>query len=146
MLPTSVAAIVSATVSGRRAEIRGKLLVGTMSLIAASGILLTLRSDSPIWVLIAAGVLAGLPQGMNTLANQNALFRQADASRMGTASGLLRTFQYLGAMLSSAAVAVVFQHGAHTGGLHDLAVLMIVCGVLLLVAVLADRSLSVKKQ
>jgi sugar phosphate permease len=65
---------------------------------------------------------------------------------MGTASGLLRTFQYLGAMLSSAAVAVVFQHGAHTGGLHDLAVLMIVCGVLLLVAVLADRSLSVKKQ
>jgi MFS family permease len=146
VLPVSLAAIVSATVSGRRAEIRGKLVVGTVSLIAASGLLLTLDSTSAIWVLIATGLLSGLSQGMNGLANQNALFRQADASRMGTASGLLRTFQYLGAMLSSAAVAVFFRHGAHTGGLHDLAVLMIVCGALLLVAVLADRSLSLKRQ
>ena len=79
---------------------------------------------------------------MNSLANQNALFRQADAARMGTASGLLRTFQYLGAILSSAAVAIVFRNGASSGGLHDLAVVMIGCGVLLLGVVLADRSLS----
>jgi predicted MFS family arabinose efflux permease len=143
ILPVSLAAITSATLSGRRPEIRGKLLAGTVSLLAASAVLLTLDPHSPIWVLVVVGVLAGLPQGTNTLANQNVLFRQADARRMGTASGLLRTFQYIGAMLSSATVAAVFRTGAHTGGLHDLALVMIGCGLLLLVAVLADRSLSI---
>ena len=145
ILPVSLAAITSATLSGRRAGVRGKLVVGTLSLLAASAILLVLGAHSPIWLLLVVGVLAGLPQGMNTLANQNALFRQADARRMGTASGLLRSFQYLGAMLSSATVAVVFRTGAHTGGLHHLAVVMIGCGLLLLVAVLVDRSLSVRE-
>jgi sugar phosphate permease len=83
---------------------------------------------------------------LNGLANQNALFRQADLARMGTASGLLRTFQYLGAILSSAAVAVVFRTGASSGGLHQLAVVMIGCGAVLLAVVIADRSLTRRTQ
>lgn len=142
VLPTSLTAIVVAWFTGRRNGIRSKLVLGTMSMIAASASLLALNAESAIWALIAVGLLAGATQGMNGLANQNALFRQADAARMGTASGLLRTFQYLGAILSSAAVAIVFHHGASSGGLHDLAVLMIGCGTLLLAVVLADRSLS----
>lgn len=142
VLPTSLTAIIVAWFTGRRNGIRGKLLAGTTSMIAASAGLLVLNSGSAIWTLITVGLLAGATQGMNGLANQNALFRQADAARMGTASGLLRTFQYLGAILSSAAVAIVFHHGASSSGLHDLAVVMIGCGALLLAVVLADRSLS----
>ena len=142
VLPTSLTAIVVAWFTGRRKGIRNKLVVGTVSIIAASSALLALNSGTALWVLIGVGLLAGTTQGMNSLANQNALFRQADAARMGTASGLLRTFQYLGAILSSAAVAIVFRNGASSGGLHDLAVVMIGCGVLLLGVVLADRSLS----
>ncbi|WP_194923822.1 MFS transporter [Catenulispora pinisilvae] len=144
VLPTSLTAIVVAWFSGRRSGIRSKLIVGTASIIAASGGLLILNRASAIWVLLAVGLLAGATQGMNGLANQNALFRQADAARMGTAAGLLRTFQYLGAILSSAAVAIVFRTGASSGGLHELAVVMIGCGVLLLAVVLADRSLSLR--
>jgi MFS family permease len=129
VLPVSLSAITSATITGRRPGIRGKLVGGSLSLIAASALLLALDPASPIWLLLVVGVLAGLPQGVNTLANQNALFRQADARTMGTASGLLRTFQYLGAMLSSATVAAVFRTGAHTGGLHNLALVMIGCGL-----------------
>ena len=87
-------------------------------------------------------MLAGIPQGINTLANQNALFRRRPVPDGTRRSGLLRTFQYLGAILSSAAIAIVFKTGAHTSGLHQLALLMLVCGGLLLIAVLADRSLS----
>jgi MFS family permease len=144
VLPTSATAIVVAWFTGRRNGIRSKLIVGTASMIAASAGLLALNRGTAIWVLIAVGLLAGTTQGMNGLANQNALFRQADAARMGTASGLLRTFQYLGAMLSSAAVAIVFRSGASSGGLHDLAVVMIGCGALLLAVILADRSLSLR--
>ena len=144
VLPTSLTAIVVAWFTGRRNGIRSKLVVGTASMIAASASLLALNRGSAIWALIAVGLLAGATQGMNGLANQNALFRQADAARMGTASGLLRTFQYLGAILSSAAVAIVFRSGASSSGLHDLAVVMIGCGALLLTVILADRSLSLR--
>lgn len=144
VLPTSLTAIVVAWFTGRRSGIRSKLCVGTVSIIAASAALLALNRGTAIWVLIGVGLLAGATQGMNGLANQNALFRQADAARMGTASGLLRTFQYLGAILSSAAVAIVFRTGASSRGLHDLAVIMIGCGVLLLAVVLADRSPSLR--
>lgn len=144
VLPTSLTAIVVAWFTGRRNGIRSKLFVGTMSTVAASAALLALNRGTAIWVLIGVGLLAGTTQGMNGLANQNALFRQADAARMGTASGLLRTFQYLGAILSSAAVAIVFRAGASSHGLHDLAVVMIGCGMLLLAVVLADRSLSLR--
>jgi MFS family permease len=142
VLPTSLTAIVVAWFSGRRSGIRSKLLIGTASMLAASAALMGLNRGTAIWVLLGVGLLAGATQGMNGLANQNALFRQADAARMGTASGLLRTFQYLGAILSSAAVAIVFRTGASSGGLHDLAVVMVGCGVLLLAVILADRSLS----
>ena len=145
VLPTSLTAIVVAWFTGRRNGIRSKLFAGTLSMIAASAALLALNRETAIWVLIAVGLLAGATQGMNGLANQNALFRQADAARMGTASGLLRTFQYLGAILSSAAVAIVFRTGASSGGLHELAVIMIACGALLLAVVLADRSLSLRR-
>ena len=144
VLPTSLTAIVVAWLTGRRNGIRSKLFVGTTSMIAASSALLALNRGTAIWILIAVGLLAGTTQGLNSLANQNALFRQADAARMGTASGLLRTFQYLGAILSSAAVAIVFHTSASSGGLHTLAVVMIGCGLLLLAVVLADRSQSLR--
>lgn len=142
VLPTSLTAIVVAWFTGRRNGIRSKLVAGTTSMLAASAGLLALNGGSAIWALIVVGLLAGATQGMNGLANQNALFRQADATRMGTASGLLRTFQYLGAIVSSAAVAIAFHNGASSGGLHGLAIVMIGCGTLLLAVILADRSLS----
>ncbi|MDH6144870.1 MFS family permease [Kitasatospora sp. GP30] len=141
MLPGSAVAIVAGILSGRRPELRGKLVLGGAVMIAACGLLTVLRSDTPIPLLVAAGVLIGIPQGTIGLANQNALYHQADAERMGTAAGLLRTFMYLGAMLASAAVAASFRHGADTPGLHELALFMLPCAALLLVVSLLDRSL-----
>ena len=53
----------------------------------------------------------------------------------------VRTFAYLGAMVSSAATGGFFKHSADPAGPHDLAVFLIVVATLLLVVVLADRSL-----
>jgi len=141
MLPLSLSAIGVATLTGRRKEIRGKLVVGSSVAAVAAAMLTLLRSGSPIWMLIVVAVLSGLPQGLNGLANQNALYRQAPAERMGTASGLLRTFQYGGAMIASAAIAGVFPHRATTHGLHLLALAMLVCTGLLLAITLLDPSL-----
>ena len=69
-----------------------------------------------------------------------AVYFQADPDRMGASAGLLRTFAYLGAMVSAAATGAFFRRGADTAGLHELAVFLIVVAGLLLVVVLADRS------
>ena len=141
VLPMSAVAILTATIAGRRREIRGKLVVGGIVLVAACAALTIVGSHTAVWLLVAVGVLTGVPQGLNGLANQNALYRQADPDSMGTAAGLLRTFMYLGAMVSSAAVAVTFPDGALTGGLHQLAGFMLACAVVLVAVTLVDRSL-----
>ncbi|MBM2623181.1 MFS transporter [Actinoplanes sp. LDG1-06] len=142
LLPMSLLAIGVSTYTGRREGFRAKLLVGAGGQLAVSVLMLRLDAGSPVWILIALSALCSLPQGLNSLANQNAVYYQADPARIGASSGLLRTFSYLGAMVSSAATGVFFAHGADTAGLHSLAVFLIVIASLLLVMVAADRSLS----
>ncbi|MGE7438123.1 MFS transporter [Kitasatospora sp. NPDC001175] len=141
LLPLSLSALLVSGATGRRSEIRGKLVAGGLFQIAACAALLLVDSGSSLWLLVAVGVLMGIPQGLNGLANQNALYHQADPARIGSAAGLLRTFMYLGAMTASAATAAFFGEGARTGGLHRLALFMLAGAVLLLAVTLLDRSL-----
>jgi hypothetical protein len=142
LLPMFVVAIAVTTVFGRREQVRGKLLVGAgLQVVACLGLLL-LRDDSPLWVVGAVVVVVGVPQGLLGLANQNALYRQAEPDRLGSSAGLLRTFMYLGAMLASAANAAAFPEHADTAGLHGLAVVLTVVAVLLLAMSVLDRSLG----
>ncbi len=142
LLPLFLTAIVVSSTTGRRRGIRGKLLVGAAAQVAACSALLLVDSGTAIWVLLAFALLAGIPQGLIGLALQNAVYRQADPERMGSSAGLLRTFTYLGAMVSSAAGGAFFQHRADTGGLHELAGFMLGSAVLFLLVSLFDRSLG----
>ncbi|MCY1140087.1 MFS transporter [Actinoplanes sp. Pm04-4] len=142
LLPMSLLAIVVSTFSGRRPGFRAKLLVGAGGQLVVSALMLLLNGSSPLWLPILLSVLCSLPQGLNSLANQNAVYFQADPVRIGASAGLLRTFTYLGAMVSSAATGIFFADGAGTAGLHGLAVFLIVVASLLLVMVVADRSLT----
>jgi sugar phosphate permease len=141
LLPLSLSGLLVSGVTGRRESVRGKLVVGSLVQTAGCTALLTMNSGSAIWLLAGVGALMGVPQGLNGLANQTALYRQADPARMGSAAGLLRTFTYLGAMAASAADAAFFAHGADTDGLHHLALFMLAGAVLLLAVTLIDRSL-----
>ena len=87
-------------------------------------------------------MIVGVPQGVNSLANQNAVHHQAEPETIGSSAGLPRTFTYLGAIVAAAANAAVFTAGADTAGLHQLAVFILAVAALLLAASLADRSLS----
>ncbi|MEU6392408.1 MFS transporter [Streptomyces sp. NPDC046939] len=142
LLPMSLAAIAVTALTGRHARVRGKLVVGAVVQLLGCLALLLLDSGTAIWFLVVLGVVFGIPQGLNGLANQNALYAQADPARMGSASGLLRTFTYLGALLASAANAVFFRSGATSAGLHGMAWLLIAVAALFLIACVADRSLS----
>ncbi|MGP9022650.1 MFS transporter [Streptomyces sp. BR1] len=140
-LPLSLSAVLVSGITGRRPWLRGKLVVGSVFQVAGSALLLLLGSGSAVWLLIAVGAVMGVPQGLIGLANQNALYHQADPARIGSAAGLLRTFMYLGALIASSANAAFFKHGADTRGLHDLALFMAAVSVLLAAATLLDPCL-----
>lgn len=140
-IPMFVIAIVISVTTGRRAGVRGKLLLGAIGQIVACLLMLTLSADSPWWMLIALAVIFGVPQGTNSLALQNAVYYQADPERTGSSAGLLRTFGYLGSMVASAATAASFGAHASTNGMHHLAWVMLAAGVLYLLITVFDRSL-----
>lgn len=142
LLPTSAAALCASAISGRRPQLRGKLVVGGIALVAGTVALLEVHTSTALWVLVGVAMLIGVSQGLNGLANQNALYRQAEPARMGSSAGLLRTFTYLGAMAASAVLAASFSHGATTAGLHHLTWVMVGCALVLLVVTVLDRSLS----
>ncbi|MBF6332156.1 MFS transporter [Nocardia transvalensis] len=142
LLPMSLTAIAVAAITGRRKEIRGKLVVGGIAQLSASALLLTVHSAAAIWLLLAATLIMGIPQGLNNLANQNAVYYQADPDRIGSSAGLLRTFMYMGAIGSAAASGTFLTHGSGVLGLHHLALFMLAAAALFLVLALADRSLS----
>jgi MFS family permease len=142
LLPMSAAAIVVTAITGRHAQVRGKLVAGSIVLLIACAGPLIAESGSAVWLLIALGIAAGIPQGLNGLANQNALYHQADPVRMGSSAGLLRTCTYLGALSAAAANATFFKDGASTSGLHHLSWFLLGVGCLLLVVTLLDRSLG----
>lgn len=141
-LPTSAMAIAVTIISGRRVAVRGKVLVGALTQIVACLLLLMVSGASAMWILAGIALLLGIPQGLNGLANQNALYYQADPDRLASAAGLLRTFMYLGAMCASAANAAFFVHGATTAGIHELSTFALACAAVLLILALADRSLG----
>ncbi|MER7248941.1 MFS transporter [Kribbella sp. NPDC000426] len=136
LLPLSLAAVLVTLVTGRSARIRGKLVAGSILLLVAAGAQLLVGRSTPIWMLAGLGVIAGLPQGLNGLANQTALYQQADPARIGASAGLLSTCVYVGALISAAAQARFFRHGATTAGLHQLAVFLLVVAGLHLVVTL----------
>lgn len=142
LLPMPAIAIMVSATTGRRPQIRGKLVVGATAQLVVCAMLFLLGASSAIWLILVAIALLGLPQGLNSLANQNAVYHQADAERIASSAGLLRTFTYLGAIGASAASGLFLQDGATTGGLHHLAIFMLVAAALFLILTLADRSLG----
>jgi hypothetical protein len=141
LLPLFLVGIAVSTTTGRRSEVRGKLLVGAAVQAVACAALLLVHSGSPVWLLVLISMLVGVPQGLNSLANQNALYHQADPVRMASSAGLLRTFLYLGAIVASAANGTFLRHRADTGGLHHLAMFLLVVAVLFVTLTVLDRSL-----
>jgi MFS family permease len=142
LLPTFATGIVVAAITGRRAEIRGKLVVGALAQVLACALLLILHGGTAILLLVVIAATLGIPQGLASLANQNAVYWQADPARIGASAGLLRTFGYLGAIVASAANGLFFHAGATTGGMHHLALFMLGAAVLFLLLTILDRSLK----
>jgi MFS family permease len=139
-LPMAVVATVSAAAVSPRALVRGPMLLGTLAMIGGTLAMVTLHAATPVVVIVLVTLVLGLPQGLGSVTNQAALYHQSPAERMGSASGLLRTSQYIGAIVQSSLIGFVFGARADDAGLHRLAVILGGLGVVLFVITVTDRA------
>ena len=87
----------------------------------------------------AVNAVLGIPNGFNNLGLQAALYENAPADQMGAAGGQVQTFRYVGAILSTSLLGLVFGTTVSSAGLHSLAYILAVISGFVLVASLMAR-------
>ena len=121
--------------------LRTPLIVTAVACLAEAAGALLLTHGSPVAAIAVDTLLFGVAMGAGTSANQTALYAQVPAEQIGAASGLLRTWGYLGSIASSAILSITFHNGVSDHGLHIIAVVMIAVSALSVVLTVADRHL-----
>jgi MFS family permease len=144
MLPMSVAALACSLLGARSKSIRGPLTLACLLLTAGAGLLAFLGGDTPLALLLVTGACFGIPQGLIGTSNQAAVQAYAPAQDIGSAAGLQRTAQYVGAIAASSLIALAYGRRASDSGLHLMALVSVGLGVLLIVLTLTDRALRVR--
>jgi MFS family permease len=144
LLPmTLVSGLVIAPVS-RRNLVRVPVIAAALTcLVGSAGVLLLTGSVSIGWIVVITLVF-GVSMGFGAAGNQTALYSQAPAEQLGTASGLLRTFGYVGSIASSAITGIVFHNTVSDSGVHTIAWIMIAVSVALVLISVADRTLRAR--
>jgi MFS family permease len=117
----------------RRAGARPALVLGALALGVGSLLLLVFQSNSPVVLLLAVIVILGIPNGLQNLGLQAVLYHAAPAADMGVAAGQFQTFRYLGSILSTSLLGLLFGGTMTSSGLHVLAGTLACISVLLLV-------------
>ena len=140
-LPMSAMSAVIARPISKRNMLRLPLVLAALSCLAGSAGVLLLTGGTPIAWIIVITMLFGVATGAGASANQTALYSQVPPDQIGTASGLFRTFGYIGSIASSAIISITFHAGVSDHGLHLTAVIMVAVSVVALVFTIADRHL-----
>lgn len=132
MLPMSVFAALISVPFARRNLVRSALYCTAVAAVVGPVGLLLFDSATPVWALTLIIMVFGVVSGLGVIGNQAALYRQAPAEAVGVAAGLMRTFTYLGAVLSSSLISLSYGDRATDSGLHTVIFALIGLGVLLL--------------
>jgi MFS family permease len=141
LLPMSAVGGIIARPVSQRNLLRAPLLAAGVSCLAGSAGVLLLTSSTPLAAIVGVTLLFGITIGTGASANQTALYAQVDAAQIGTASGLFRTFGYIGSIASSAIISITFHVSVSDHGLHVIALIMTGVSAAALVLTVADRRL-----
>jgi nicotinamidase-related amidase/predicted MFS family arabinose efflux permease len=141
-LPMSVVAAAASLTGARIKGLRSPFLIAVSAALAGSVGLLLVDGASPLWMIVTAITLFGVTLGTFSMATQAAVYIQAPAEEIGTAAGLQRTAQYIGAIVAASLLASIYGEHASDHGLHSLAAVAGVLSAILFVVTLLDRTLS----
>ncbi|MFC8533546.1 MFS transporter [Streptomyces sp. NPDC057249] len=141
LLPMTLVSGLIISPVARRNLVRGPVIAAAIACVIGSAGVLVLSASAWIgWVVIIT-LFFGLVVGFAAAGNQTALYAQAPPDQLGTASGLLRTFGYVGSIASSAITGLVFHTSVSDPGIHLIAWIMIGVSLVLLLVSVLDRTL-----
>lgn len=141
LLPMSLMSGVVVAPISRRNLVRGPIIVaGLASLVGSAGVLLLTSQTSVVWIVLVTLVF-GVALGTAASGNQIALYTQAPAAQLGVASGLFRTFGYVGSIASSAITGIVFHASVTDSGVHLIAMIMVGLSIVAVALSVLDRRL-----
>ncbi|HEY3956028.1 MAG TPA: MFS transporter [Streptosporangiaceae bacterium] len=141
MLPmTLISGLVISPVS-RRNLVRGPVIAAAVACLIGSAGVLILSGSAPIGWIVVITLIFGVVTGFASAGNQTALYFQAPAELLGTASGLLRTFGYVGSIASSAITGIVFHTTVSDSGVHLIAWIMLGVSLALVLISVLDHTL-----
>jgi MFS family permease len=144
LLPMTVLSGLVVFSVARRNLVRGPVIAAALACLLGSACVLLLDETAWIGWAVVVTVVFGLGLGAGAAGNQTALYGQAPAGNLGTASGLLRTFGYLGSIGASAVTGLVFHTHVSDHGLRHIAWIMIGVSVVVVALTLLDRTVRTR--
>jgi MFS family permease len=144
VLPMTLLSGVIISPVSRRNLVRGPVIAAAIACLVGSAGVLFLSASAWIGWVVVITLVFGLVMGFSAAGNQTALYSQAPAEQLGTASGLLRTFGYVGSIASSAITGIVFHTHVSDSGLHLIGWIMTGVSVALILISVLDRTLPRK--
>ncbi|NEE03003.1 MFS transporter [Phytoactinopolyspora halotolerans] len=143
LLPVTVVGLLVIPLTARvlpRYGSRRVLVTGFSVLLIATSAVQLLDEDASVALLLTIVVLLGVPNGLNNLGLQTALYEAAPADRVGASAGLFQTFRYLGAISATSVLGVVLEQDLSTRGMHHVGYVMTsVAATLLLLTLVSMR-------
>lgn len=143
VLPITVMGILVIPIATRGVRKHGSapvLVTGFGLLLLATAGIQLFGDNTPVVLLALIAVLLGVPNGLNNLSLQTALYEAAPPERAGASAGLFQTFRYLGAISATSVLGVLLERDLSTDGLHRVGYVMTaVAAVLLVLAVFLLR-------
>jgi predicted MFS family arabinose efflux permease len=144
LIPMGVlSAVTGRVISVYISKLRLSLIVAAVTMVLGATGLLFLTSHSSLATIICVSAIFGLVAGFGNVSNQTALYIEAPAAKVGTASGLLRTFGYVGSIAAATITGMAFRARVSDPGLHVVAAILIGIGIVVLIMTVLDRQLGV---
>lgn len=140
-LPAAICATVATVIVSRSKRVYWPLVIAAAAPILGGLLLVSIHVGSPLWLMLVIVALFGIPQGLASVSNQAALYRQAPRAQIGSAAGLSRTSVQIGAIAASSLIGSIFGASATDAGLHLIAWIVVGIAVAALLVTATDRAL-----
>jgi MFS family permease len=135
MLSLGLCSLAASPIAGRWIEKSGSrpaLLLSGVLMVLGAVWMATLRQTSPVISVCFALAAFGIANGLNNVGMQAALFKSTPKEMIGVSSGLFQTSRYLGTILSSLLLDVVFGNRLTTENFEWLGAILAVIAVMFL--------------
>lgn len=135
MLSVAGFSVVITPLASRWIDRRGPkpaLLLGTSTVILGTLLLLIIQGQTSAAVIFLVLSVSGISYGFNNLGMQTALYEFVAKEETGIASGLFMTSRFIGTILSSSLLTMLFGSNITTSHLHGMAWVCAAIGIIIL--------------